>query len=115
MPNPKRLMSEIGKGSACFCRKASFCQKLCLIFDYQPLKSARISLGNGSLPLESSQFESNYSKITRRLNESGFRTRRGNKWQRGTVINLLRNDVYANIYRPSSAIIGGVIRDRPDS
>ena len=38
------------------------------------------------------------SEITQRLNESGFRTRRGNKWQRGTVINLLRNEVYAGTY-----------------
>jgi site-specific DNA recombinase len=38
------------------------------------------------------------SEITRRLNESGFCTRRGNKWQRGTVINLLRNEVYAGTY-----------------
>jgi site-specific DNA recombinase len=38
------------------------------------------------------------SEITQRLNQSGFRTRRGNKWQRGTVINLLRNEVYAGTY-----------------
>ena len=38
------------------------------------------------------------SGIILRLNESGFRTRRGNKWQRGTVINLLRNEVYAGTY-----------------
>ncbi len=38
------------------------------------------------------------SEITGRLNESGLRTRRGNKWQRGTVINLLRNAVYAGTY-----------------
>src|SRR5262249_1833631 len=38
------------------------------------------------------------SEITRRLNESGPHTRRGNKWQRGTIINLLRNAVYAGTY-----------------
>jgi integrase len=37
-------------------------------------------------------------EITRRLNQSGLRTERGYPWQRGTVINLLRNAIYAGTY-----------------